>query len=127
MINQLNLSAHKWSQHANDAHPWTKGINSVIDSMIEFNEMHPDTPFNILRIKEKFGFLRFYYNEPAGVFSEKDQQRINDIKDSVTHITNNSHFVCSNIECQSINGERVEKKSGWLVVLCADCQKNEEE
>lgn len=56
----MNLEAHKWPE----SYPWAKIINPIVDAIIAYNKENPDNPFKILQIKEKFGDLRFYYEQP---------------------------------------------------------------
>lgn len=121
------LSHFKWEgDEWYDKHRWSPTINAVIDEMQAFNDKYPDHAFIIHQIKEKFGTLRFYYKgADINDLPEEAKDQYTDAIMAIRHVVSNSTFLCLGEGCESIKGEAVPNRHGWLTVLCKQCQDKE--
>jgi len=90
---------------------WKKIYEPLIEKIKEYNEKNPDSPIQILQVKEKWGTLRFYVSSAP-----------QEIYDLIDKAEKKSEITCE--ECGYTNPKKVKNKPilGWYRTLCPRCR-----
>lgn len=98
---------------------WYSLVDELCEELSTINKKY-DISIIAVQVKEKLGTLRFYYSfaeNNLNTVNDEDYSKIN--KEIFTIV--NKYYYKSETTCEACGRDGKMNKTGWMKVLCSDC------